>query len=125
MQYRDEHAPISPNQWGLVGGRQEEGELPLDAALRELREETDLVPERSLTLFFRGARPASSGLGSTMWHVYFSPTTATDADVVLGEGRSIVFVRPDLLPQLDLGVSAAFFVPLFLSSAEYAGCLGP
>jgi 8-oxo-dGTP diphosphatase len=26
LQERDEHAPVAPNQWGLVGGHLEEGE---------------------------------------------------------------------------------------------------
>ena len=42
LQERDEHAPVAPNQWGLVGGHVEEGE-DWDAALeREVEEETGL-----------------------------------------------------------------------------------
>jgi len=39
-------APIShfaPNQWGLPGGKIEDGETSLEAALRETEEETSLV----------------------------------------------------------------------------------
>jgi len=34
-----------PNHWGLFGGGQEPEESPTQAALRELKEETGLVPE--------------------------------------------------------------------------------
>jgi len=40
MQHRDEHAPVSPNQWGFPGGHIEPGETPEQAALREVEEET-------------------------------------------------------------------------------------
>ena len=44
---------------------------------------------------------------------------ATDEDIVVGEGRQIVFVDPDELPRLDLAESAAWFVPRFLQSRTY------
>ncbi len=43
LQERDEHAPVAPNKWGLVGGKVEEGEDFETAAYRELAEETGLV----------------------------------------------------------------------------------
>src|SRR3954471_12643620 len=124
-QQRDGNAPISPNQWGLVGGAREDQEEPLTAALRELREETGLVPIEPLTLFYDGTRPASRGPGSTRWHVFYGKTMADDADIVVGEGRDIRFVPADVLSGLDLGASAAYFVPLFLGSEEYQDCVGP
>lgn len=125
LQERDSNAGISPNQWGLVGGVREPHEEPLAAAVRELQEETGLTSSEPLGLFFQGTRPASDGPGSTRWHVYFARTEAQNCDVSLGEGRRIVFVSPEGISDLDLGVSAAHFLPLFLASPQYARLLGP
>ncbi len=116
LQERDENALVSPNQWGLVGGVQEVDEDPLTAAVRELNEETGLTLAEPPSLFFQGTRPASAGPGHTNWHVFFAPTDVRDEDISVGEGRRIVFVAPEEIAQLDLGVSAAFFLPLFLAS---------
>lgn len=75
-------------------------------------------------MFYSGKRPASRGSGETMWHVFYGRTSATDDDIVVGEGRDIRFVPADVLIRSDLGVSAAFFLPLFIGSAEYRACLG-
>ena len=42
MQHRDANARVSPDQWGLPGGRVEEGETPVEAARREVHEETGI-----------------------------------------------------------------------------------
>ena len=67
LQERDEHAPISPNQWGIVGGHVDPGEEWMASRDRELLEETglpiglagvlwlqDLVDEDEFVVVFAG-----------------------------------------------------------------------
>ena len=51
--------------------------------------------------------------------VFVGATDLTDDDIVLGEGRQIVFVEPDAVATLDLSASAARIVPSFLDSDLY------
>ncbi|MBJ7359686.1 NUDIX hydrolase [Nocardioides sp.] len=124
LQERDEHARISPDCWGLVGGHVEPGEAVERAAHRELGEETGLaVGHDGLTGPLRLWRDFTAHEdGATIW-VFTGATRATDADVVCGEGRQIVFVEPSAAVTLPLSDVAAVVVPLFLDSPEYASLL--
>jgi hypothetical protein len=51
--------------------------------------------------------------------LFAAATSATDADIVLGEGRQIVFVEPGAARRLDLSPAAADVVPAFLDSPLY------
>jgi 8-oxo-dGTP pyrophosphatase MutT (NUDIX family) len=120
MQHRGMDALVSPGQWSMPGGGIEPGEQPEQAAHRELLEETGLRVTGSLTLFWEGLRPSSSGSGALAeWHVYCARTSARQADVILGEGDAMEFTPPERILSLDLGVSARFFLPRFLASTEY------
>lgn len=124
LQERDEHARISPDCWGLVGGHVEPGEEVERAAHRELGEETGLVVgDGALTGPLRLWRDFTAQEdGATIW-VFIGATRATDADVVCGEGRQIVFVEPSATVALPLSDVAAVVLPLFLDSQEYASLL--
>jgi 8-oxo-dGTP diphosphatase len=124
LQERDEHPVIDPERWGLVGGHVEDGEEYEPAAYRELEEETGvrlpagtLRPWRELPVFHE----AYGTLDTT--RVYVAPVELTDADIVVGEGRQIVFVDPVAARGLDLTTSAAAAVPGFLDSGEYRDIL--
>jgi len=126
LQERDEHPLIDPDRWGLVGGHVDDGEEFEPAAYRELAEETGVVlPAGSLSLW----------LDTTIFHVatgtddivqvWVAATELTDADIVVGEGRQIVFVEPARALALDLAASAARILPEFLDSDDYRNLVKP
>ena len=119
MQHRDADAKVSPNQWGLPGGKIEDGEEPFDAARREVAEETGLILAGA-EHFWSGTRPSVSNAdGLVEMHVYCAPTEAVQDDIVLGEGQAMIFLDPHDALGRDLGVTAKLLLPRFLDSAQY------
>jgi 8-oxo-dGTP pyrophosphatase MutT (NUDIX family) len=125
LQERDEHPVIDPEKWGLVGGHVEDGEEFEPAAYRELEEETGLdLPPGTLRLFreVQVWHEAYGTLDTTQ--VWYAGADLSDSDIVVGEGRQIVFVEPSRARGLPLTASATTIVPEFLDSAEYRELLG-
>jgi 8-oxo-dGTP diphosphatase len=127
IQERDEHAPINPLVWGLVGGGVEPGETMEQAAYRELAEETGIRLAGELTEWYHEFLPSPSQSGLNEWSVWIAGTRLTDADIVLGEGRQIVFRPPVAIRTpvaeggLDLAETAAALLRRFLDSDAYRG----
>jgi 8-oxo-dGTP diphosphatase len=125
LQERDSGAPRAANQWGMVGGHVEDDEDFEAAAYRELTEETGLtLPPGSLRLW-RDAEYTYPDGHHGRYHLYAAPVDVTDADIVVGEGRQIVFVDPVVVPTLDLAGSSRHFLPEFLQSDLYESLRSP
>ena len=125
LQERDEHPVIDPEKWGLVGGHLEEDEDYEPAAYRELAEETGVVLEPGrLRLFgeFEVFHEAYGTLDTAQ--IWYAAVDLADEDIVLGEGRQVVFVEPAEALAKDLTASARIVVPEFVDSAEYRELLG-
>ena len=119
MQEKDEHAPRGANQWGAPGGHVEDGEDFEAAAYREITEETGLeLPDGSLRLWLEDEFAYADTVAR--YQFWVAPVDWTDGDIVVGEGRQIVFVDPERIPGLDLWASAAQFLPRFLDSSAYS-----
>ena len=120
LQERDEHAPVAPEQWGIVGGHVEPGEDFETAMRRELVEETGLVlPDGLLHLWHEGVRDEAVARGPVHWQLWAGRVDLVDDDIVVGEGRRIVFVAPADIAALDLSESTRHFLPRFLASGTY------
>jgi len=123
LQERDDRAPVAPNQWGIVGGHVDPGEGWPEAMRRELVEETGLsLDSEALELWYDGVaspEPKEDPELGDRWQIWVGRVDLTDADIVCGEGRQIVFVAPERLAGLDLADTTAYFLPQFLSSPAY------
>lgn len=123
LQERDDKADYAPDKWGLVGGHVEAGESFETAVYRELAEETGIAWSSGLDLWFEGPFRHENG-DLAHFTVWVAPTVLCDEDIVLGEGRQIVFVDPLAIPALDLAESARHLVLGFLDSSEYEALVG-
>ena len=122
LQERDEHPLIDPDRWGFVGGHVDEGESYDAAAYRELAEETGLHLDDGLAFF--GRFPVRNAESDDELSLYVMAVDLADEDIVVGEGRQIVFVDPDHARTLDLTVSAGDILPRFLDSEVYRRMTG-
>lgn len=119
LQERDEHAPRAPEKWGLVGGHVEDDEDFEQAAYRELAEETGVVLAPGQLRLWREETFTGAEEDPGTYRLYTARVDLTDDDIVLGEGRRIVFVAPRDVPRLDRSESCAHFTEAFLGSPAY------
>lgn len=119
LQHRDEHAPRAPDLWGIVGGHVEPGEDFDTAIHREIEEETGIVTRPGDLHLWQETEFTYSDGHRGHYRVYAGRTDLTNDDIVLGEGRAIVFVDPATARDLDMAESCAHFLPRFLDSDLY------
>ena len=119
LQERDEHPVIDPDRWGFVGGHVDDGESYEHAAYRELEEETGLRLQGGLARFDTFALRHDHKDTDDELALFVMGVDLTDDDIILGEGRQIVFVDPATVEELPLTVAAQLVLPAFLASAAY------
>ena len=119
LQERDEHPVIDPEKWGFVGGSVEDGEAYDAGAYRELAEETGIRLDGGLELHGTFRVWHEHSRSDDEFQLWVMRTDLTDADIVCGEGRQIVFVDPGQVHTLDLTASARVALPVFLDSDHY------
>jgi 8-oxo-dGTP pyrophosphatase MutT (NUDIX family) len=90
---------VNPNQWTLVGGKVEAGELPEMTALRELEEETGLKADLSFWKRYDRQHP----LFVVDQYIYVGKVDAALDAMVLGEGQALQFFKPAEIGRLKIG----------------------
>ena len=112
---------VCSDRLGLVGGHLDEGEDVETAAYRELAEETGVVLPAGALLRWREFEVFHTAYAAVARVVVFvAAADLADADIVVGEGRQIVFVEPGEARTRELTESATIALPAFLDSALYA-----
>lgn len=99
LHLRDGNTPLMTNQWSLVGGGIEPGELPENAAEREVFEETSLVASDVVSI-------GSLAFNEDWDALIFQARVNTLKDKIkLGEGKQLKFFSQEnvktLLEEID------------------------
>ncbi|NEB01922.1 NUDIX domain-containing protein [Streptomyces sp. SID13726] len=95
LQLRDNKAGIAwPGYWSLPGGGSEADETALETVLRELLEETGIVPETIEEVLVTAYE-----MGKTPPHVFAVSWDDTEGELVLGEGQDLRLFPLDALPE--------------------------
>lgn len=90
---RDSSAPTSPDRLGLFGGHANTDETPLEAAIRELQEETSLdISQLVLEPICDFEITDSASRKSYHFHTYKTIVPSTDFQVFEGRGLEVYTV---------------------------------
>lgn len=101
LQLRTEDAPTFPDCWGFFGGAIEAGEDPLDAVVREAREELGYVCQRPRLIARVHPDSISYPLDGGPRH-YFLEDVDSGQELILAEGQSMGWFTLDEMRLIDL-----------------------
>lgn len=93
----------APGKWALPGGKLEPGESALEAALREVLEETRVVAEieRQIDTFVFQGRPVDGGIRTYHLSV-FSGSYVSGTAVAGDDAAEVAWVAPPQFAEYDL-----------------------
>ncbi|WP_226967076.1 NUDIX domain-containing protein [Streptomyces phaeolivaceus] len=95
LQLRDDKPGICwPGHWSLPGGGSEPGETPMDTILREIKEETGIVPDTIEEVTVAAYEP-----GRTPPHVFLGSWEGVESELVVGEGQELRLTAVGNLPE--------------------------
>lgn len=101
MQLRDDNPGIDqPNTWSLIGGAKDEGETVGQAAIRELKEETDYdadIEDLQEVL----TAPQVTRRGHVIRHIFLL-NYDEQQPIVCKEGQKIEFIEQDRLAEMKV-----------------------
>jgi 8-oxo-dGTP diphosphatase len=125
LQLRDDRPDVAaPNCWSTIGGHIEAGESPVEAAAREMEEETGRRPETVIPAGFID-HPSSRCPGIIIRsHIFATSAPWSLDEMILGEGQRIDWFIPDEMPALRLGAALAPAVLGFLGSDIHRSLAG-
>jgi 8-oxo-dGTP diphosphatase len=99
LQLRDSNsATFGSGQWGIFGGRLEQGETPRCAALREIHEEIGVTLKNSDIAAFAKCQSAHG----TRLYAFTTPRRIAPIDITLGEGAGFAFLTRDQLNSMPV-----------------------
>ena len=99
LQLRDGNSTtLGSGQWGIFGGRLEQGETPRYAALREIHEEIGVtLTDGDITAFAK-----CQSTHGTRLYAFITPRLIAPIDITLGEGAGFAFLTRDQVKSMPL-----------------------
>ena len=107
----DKPGLLFPAMWDLIGGAMEDGETPLEAAIRESKEEISVFPEN--LEYWDAIR------GVVLIHVFAASLDVPARSLILTEGQRLGWFDPPAALQLPLVPYMARLIPAFTGMAAY------
>ena len=111
LQRRDSKAPASPGLLGFFGGKIEAGETALQAAARELSEETTIEVaklELKKLAIYKIPEPQPDFAGPKIFNLFEAKIDNTDFDVLEGVGWE-AHTEAELMKRKDLSPSVNYY----------------